>query len=311
MSGTSTIHLTPAVGASPEPDLKPELKLDLKLDLPPLPRTVSEVLRLLSEPKDDVDAAQLVEVVDSDPVVAAAVLRRINSAFYGMRRTISSVRKAVMLLGFLEVSNLVLTTGMTRFREAFSTSARASLFDRIMEISIGTGQFAWLLAEEYDLDAEGKAYTSGLLHSVGRLILLFNRPEDYASLWSSAQDVLPAAERERATFGADYLMIGAAAAEEWQLPPVLGEVIAHQTTPDALDGTARQIAALVGTATDASVHLVANADTEAEMPEVEVVWSTHLRVLSEATGVEEERILQFIAANRDSVASYVSTMMAV
>jgi HD-like signal output (HDOD) protein len=311
MSPNASIRLTPAAAPSAEPDLKPELKLDLKLDLPPLPRTVSEVLRLLSEPKDEVDAAQLVEVVDSDPVVAAAVLRRINSAFYGMRRTISSVRKSVMLLGFLEVSNLVLTTGMSRFREAFSTSARASLFDRIMEISIGAGQFAWLLAEEYDLDAEGKAYTSGLLHSVGRMILLFNRPEEYASLWASATDVLPAAARERSTFGADYLMIGAAAAEEWQLPPVLGEVIAHQTTPDALEGTAREVAALVGTATDASVQLVADADEEADVPVAEVVWSTHLRVLSEVTGADEEAILQFIEENREPVANYVTTMMVV
>ncbi len=309
MSGAATIHLTSPVRA--EPDLQPELKLDLKLDLPPLPRTVSEVLRLLSEPREELDAAQLVEVVDSDPVVAAAVLRRINSAFYGMRRTISSVRKAVMLLGFLEVANLVLTTGMSRFREAFSTTDRAGLFDRIMEVSIGAGQFAWLLAEEYDLDSEGKAYTSGLLHSVGRMILLFNRPEEYASLWASAEDVLPAPERERAQFGADYLTIGAAAAEEWQLPPVLGEVIAHQADPEALTGTARVIAALVGTATAAAGQLAAASEEDAEIVEADRGSSVHLQMLAELVGIEEGAILQCIAANREAVTSYVATMMVV
>lgn len=67
------------------------------------------------------DPAPLVEIIEQDPSVSVNVLRRVNSAYYGVRREVESIDQAVRLLGCVEISSIVLIQGVNEFQEHFSS----------------------------------------------------------------------------------------------------------------------------------------------------------------------------------------------
>ena len=208
----------------------------LEVKFPPLPRTVAEVSHLLSEQGQVPDTSRLVEIVNEDPVVAVSVLRRINSAYYGMRRRVGDIQKSVFLLGFLEVCNIVLTAGMMKLKDILNSEEQAHIFDRIIHMSVGAAHYSQEIALYLQLPNRSRAYTSGLLHAVGRLVLLYNKPNDYEALWcTSADGLAPTVEDERLIFGTDHAHLGGLAAERWHLPTDLASVIAFHGSSRTID----------------------------------------------------------------------------
>ncbi|ARA92163.1 hypothetical protein AWN76_002565 [Rhodothermaceae bacterium RA] len=201
------------------------------LRFPPLPSTIAEVSRLLTQDSGEPDVQRLADIVNADLVVAASVLRRVNSAYYGLRRRIGDVRQAVFLLGYLEVCNIVLTAGMMKLREVVNTDEQATIFDQILCRSIGAAYYTRKLATLLDLAQASSAFTIGLLQPIGRLVLLYNRPDDYEALWFNGGACLPpSVEQERSIFGTDYTAVGAMALEEWQLPQAYCDVLRHYSS---------------------------------------------------------------------------------
>ncbi|RMH63059.1 MAG: HDOD domain-containing protein [Bacteroidetes bacterium] len=206
------------------------------LRFPPLPSTVAEVTRLLTQDSGEPDVQRLADIVNADLVVAASVLRRVNSAYYGLRRRIGDVRQAVFLLGYLEVCNIVLTAGMMKLRDVVSNDEQTTIFDQILCRSIGAAYYTRKLATLLDLAQASSAFTIGLLQPIGRLVLLYNRPDDYEALWFNGGACLPpSVEQERSIFGTDYTAVGAMALEEWQLPQAYCDVLRHYLVPGRLE----------------------------------------------------------------------------
>lgn len=289
---------------SENPPLQYTRSFDPHLSFPTLPRTVTEVSRLLAEATREPDALELAEIVDKDPIVATAVLRRINSVYYGIRRRIGSVRKAVMLLGFLDVANVVLTAGMIRLEEAFASEDHAGLFEQVMRVSVGAGQYAREIAGLLDLPIQGQAYSAGLLHAVGRLVFLYNRPDKYAALWQRDGSRLPSIEAESAIFGINHAELGGQAADEWKLPPFIVEALRAYPHPRHLDDAEhRQIATLLAVAVSAIRQF-----GDGEPSEVNFDPPPQLVQLAEITGREASDIVEHIEQRQGRVRSFVSTM---
>jgi HD-like signal output (HDOD) protein len=293
---------------SSEPDADFSLRGELRpsISFPPLPHTVESVSELLSEMGVEPNTMQLAQIVDSDPMVAASVLRRINSAYYGVRRRIASVQKAVMLLGFLEVANLVLTAGMVQLEETFGADEPSKLFNRIMRRCIGTAQYARELAGHLHSSSEGPAFSAGLLHAVGRLIMLHNDAETYERLWDQA-GAPPARDAENEAFGIDHARLGAVAADEWKLPGLLIKAIRYYPTPEKLEEQEqRLVARVVGTAAAAIDRMRLADGVEAER---EYEATPELAALAEEMEADPEQLVAFIEKKRPRVRSYVDTMM--
>ena len=277
-----------------------------KMNFPPLPQTVAEVSQLLAEMEGEPDTLRLAEIVDNDPVVAAAVLRRINSAYYGMRRRIGNVRKAVMLLGFLEVANIVLTSGMIKLEEVFSTGDQSEIFEQTMQLSVGTGQTAREMSEMLDLKVNGKVYTAGLLHAVGRLVFLYNHPEEYSAMWRRGGKLCPPSlEKEEQMFGVTNTEVGAQAADAWKLPTFLVEALKHYPNPTEIEDEEQQIiAAIVGVCSSA-VYQYGCAESHED---VEFDPPPQLQQLASMVDVEPEVIIEQIVTKREQIRSYVDAM---
>lgn len=221
------------------PGIVPATRFDqapnLEMRYPPLPHTMVEVSQLLAENKENPDTQRLVDAINRDPVVATSVLRKINSAFYGMRRLVSDLRKAVFLLGFLEVSNIVMTSALLKLRDVLSSEEQVQIFSAIMRTSVTTAYYTQEIARSTALPNPGIAFTSGLLHSIGRLVLLYNKPHDYEALWcTSDSGNTPSVEAERVIFGTDHARLGALAADRWNLPGEVVMVIGNYLDPSLI-----------------------------------------------------------------------------
>lgn len=203
---------------------QPSFQIDMQF--PPLPGTVAGVSQILAEGSESPDLHELAEVVSADPVIAAAILRRVNSAHYGLRTTVGNVHQAVGLLGFLRVCNIALTTGMLQLERAFASDEQAYLFHEVMRASVGAAFFGEHLAQEINPSLKGKAYTAGLLHAVGRLVFLYNRPDDFEALWFVTEDHFgPRISEEKKIFGVNHATLGAWAAKVWGLPDYISQVL--------------------------------------------------------------------------------------
>ena len=231
---------------------------DLDLQFPPLSRTVAEVSSILAS-SEAPDTEKLIEVVNQDPLVVATVLKRINSAYYGMRRKFGDLRKAVVMIGFIEVSNIILTSSYISLRKIGSSKKEMLAVGRIIRASIGAGYLTNLLAQEFDLAQKPIAFTSGLLHNIGRFVLLYNHQEAYTNLIEESEGYLPTVDEERRTLGIDHAAIGAIATQHWNFPDLIPRLIESYNTPGHLNNSKERELGIIMKASADIAHQLALA----------------------------------------------------
>lgn len=280
---------------------------DLELRFPPLPRTVAEVSRLLSEKSDVPDTPRLVEIVHMDPVMAASILKRINSAFFGVRRNVTDVKRAVYLLGFLEVCNIVLAAALLKLRDIVKNPTQATMFETIMRSCVGTAAYTQEIATYLNLPGRETAFTAGLLHGAGRLVMLYNWPAKYEQLWfANPDEVMPSSEQEHATFNVDHMMLGALAATRWQLPEDVIQIIRSYLLPGHIkDDRLRQLALMVAVSSSATEQLCLNPEND----ELRFEAKTALRILARSSQVNSSDLVALIEAKREPVTAYITSMV--
>lgn len=190
---------------------------------PPLPSSVSEVGSLVAS--GGTDPTALAEIVKHDPSITVNVLQRVNSAYYGIRRRVESIDQAVRLLGFIEVCAITMIEGMSEMEEHFTD--HAPIFQRILRASVFTGRFAENLTQALDLPREGTrlSFSSGLICSTGRLVLLHTVPARYAALVEEVEAPLPGADDESRAFGVSHQTLAPEACTYWELPERICSVL--------------------------------------------------------------------------------------
>lgn len=204
------------------------LPFRLHENLPSAPHVVSRLISL----GDDADTSELRRVIDSDPALTARILRTANSPFFAQARSVTSVQRAIVVLGLTMVRNL--TLGLTVWDAAAGQIPAAHarhLWDHSLAVAHGAQRLATVAGSCEAADA----FTAGLLHDVGKLVLARHAPDAYRSLWAASgrADDLPA--RERALFGHDHAAIAALLFEHWRLPHVILEAVGqhHDAAPEA------------------------------------------------------------------------------
>lgn len=202
--------------------------LDRLHQLPSIPAVVQELISNFDNP--DLDSQHLAEKIGQDQALAAKVLRVANSAFYGLPRQIGSIQEAVTVLGFSTVRSLVLSAGII---DAFATTSPACV-DRkqYWQRSLATAIYARAVAKCLRQDSE-TAFSAGLLHDIGILVLDVCDHERFAALWRDTQaGENGLIEAERAALGFDHAELGAEVARRWKFPPAIEEAIRHHYQPE-------------------------------------------------------------------------------
>ncbi len=136
--------------------------------LPALPTTVTAVMQVTADPESS--AEDLMTAVLPDQAMCATILKLANSAFFGMPRTVGSLEKAIMVLGFNEIRNIVLGKAVFNSFQAICRNNREAM-SRFWNHSFHCGLAAKIIAEEQGLSAS-EMFIAGLIHDIGKLIIL-------------------------------------------------------------------------------------------------------------------------------------------
>ena len=237
-------------------------------DLPALPAAVLELLRSVDE--EDIDLAVLAEKVSHDPALTAKTLRLANSSLYGLQVKVTSVQGAITYLGFQTTRNLIKAVAITRcFVGAECAGFNHEAFWRH---SIASAICAKALARHARFQQD-YAFTAGLLHDIGRLVLVSCFPRHYAAVlaWRSRHDSV-LLEAERAVLEIDHVEAGLALAEHWRFSDTMRLAIGGHHAPE--QAGASLLATIVHVA-DAIAHALdlAQMDDELVPPLSEAAWN--------------------------------------
>ncbi|MCO6411977.1 MAG: HDOD domain-containing protein [Thiogranum sp.] len=188
-------------------------------------------------------AEDIGEVVGKDTALTSRLLKLVNSAYFSLPRKVDTVTRAVNLIGMRELRSLTLA------------ASAAELFNRIpshlidmatfWQHSVFCGLVARNLAQSCNVLHSERLFTAGLLHDVGRLLMLMKLPDQTAHSESrrmqSKQDIC---EIERELIGFDHAEVGEALLRHWNMPDNLCASVRHHHNPAAADD-ARLEAALL------------------------------------------------------------------
>ncbi len=136
--------------------------------LPALPATVSKVMQVTGDPESS--ARDLMLAVIPDQAMCATILKLANSAFFGMPREVGDLEKAVMVLGFNEIRNIVIGKAVFNSFQSICRNNREAL-NRFWNHSFHCGLAAKIIAEERGLSGS-EMFIAGLIHDIGKLIIL-------------------------------------------------------------------------------------------------------------------------------------------
>jgi len=204
-------------------------KIQNILQLVPFPAVAMEVVRLVENPKTS--ASKLGEVISQDQALAAKVLKVANSPFYGFPKQISTINFAIVVLGFETLKEIVLSVSLA--------SSLANKLDKDFEIekfwrhSLLVGTTAKHLARDLGYRVSGEAFTAGLLHDIGILVIAqYFKKEFQQIVQIGKKREFPFEQIERRFLdNSTHYEIGAWLAERWNFPDQLVEAISFHHQP--------------------------------------------------------------------------------
>jgi len=202
-------------------------------NLPTISVIASKLLDMLVN--DNIAMGSISELMQHDPAITAKVLKIVNSAYYGLRKEIDTLKMALVLLGINEITNIVMSLSLFR---GFSLDDKSvSEFNRELfwEHSSITAYFSQFLGRQMGMKLHGEEFTAGLIHDIGKIILDQYYSEDFSTIVNlSNEHSIRNVEAEKAIIGITHADIGALIARKWKLPEKLAVVIKyHHNVPKA------------------------------------------------------------------------------
>ena len=193
--------------------------------LPSVPKVVRRLIETFEQA--DVDPMLVASLIEEDPVLTAKLLKTANSAFFGLSRNVTNAREAMNILGLIKVRALVVASALG---ESFHMVGGVNL-NQFWRYSLNTANLSRYIALPIRID-ENTAFTAGLIHAIGELVMHVGMPEAMIELDRNIPMLdLKRAKAERSLFGYSYAEVGAALAREWKFPRRMINAIEHQTAP--------------------------------------------------------------------------------
>lgn len=214
--------------------------------LPAPPKTYFDLTNALRSP--EVGMAEVAAIVSRNTTLTARILQLINSPLFGLRRSVSQINEAVVLLGAERLRQLAL--GFEAFR-AFESSIAPEVLD-LEEHQAHSNAVAELAAKIARADRASTAFTAGLLHDIGYLVLAARAGRDLAQL-RAHEATSPGFEIQRRVWGFTHAEVGGYLLGMWGVPLNLVEAVARHHSPNLNDGRTLTLTAVIHVA-DALVH---------------------------------------------------------
>ena len=246
---------------------------------------------------------ELTALVLRDPTLAGQILKTVNSAFYGLRYPVASVFKAVLLLGHVEVRNII---WRSCFAEALGSESgpTSAATDRIWQHSFAASRAAYALAKSFGLSDSDELSTVALLHDIGKILYLRARPFSGLAVYESGGYSGPKQlTREMSELDFSHSALGSEVVRAWGLPEESCRTVSlhHQpvySDPNEMDGN-RPAVALIYLA-DILCHCAAQSQSDQDRPPIYLPRDGWLEVLGVRNGLEpllNENLVRALSAN--------------
>ncbi|MFO7445036.1 MAG: HDOD domain-containing protein [Ignavibacteriaceae bacterium] len=206
---------------------KTEMVLLNIYNLPPIPKVMSEVLKMLENPS--ISTIELTKVISKDQSLVTKILSIANSPLFGLQRKVTSIDFAILVLGFGELRNIVSVLSMV---ESFRNKTDKYLDHKQFWLhSFLTGTATRKLAEEFKFPFSGEAFIAGFLHDMGVSIMHRYFHTNFITISDLLDQGVDLAEAETSVIGMTHEQIGNFLIERWNFPLTLCDAILHHHVP--------------------------------------------------------------------------------
>lgn len=196
-------------------------------DLPTIPIVATKVLQLLDNP--DVSVEEVADLMLSDQVMTARVMKLINSPVYKPTQEITSLKRALVYLGLRHVRELALTTSVIN---AFDGTSGALELNAFWEHSFGVGMVSKIIAQKIGYQDLEKAYIAGIIHDLGEVFLSNFLREPFMEVLEYIKiHPVKLVDAEAELLGTTHCEIGLCMARKWNFPDAYCDVIAYHHSP--------------------------------------------------------------------------------
>lgn len=196
-------------------------------ELPPFPANAIRIMDLCNDPNSSFDV--IADGIMSDPAITTGVMKLSNSAAFISGKRIENVVEAVRILGIRNIRSIVLVSSARRIIEQ-----RFARYEEIWEHSNRVAAYARTIALAYNGAAVmEKTSLAGLLHDLGKIILLAAGPGTVEKIARQARDrkLITETFMEEITIGISHSTIGGMVAKKWNFPEYLVDAIGHHHDP--------------------------------------------------------------------------------
>lgn len=198
-------------------------------DLPPFSPVLNKLLASLGD--ENFSYGQLGALIEQDMVLSGNVLRLVNSAAYGRRTEVLAISKAIALLGVNKLRNLVLTLSVANMWRSVKLDHEWSL-ERFNTHELATAILCDSIAQRVELSFAEGAFLAGLLHDLGKLLVVMASPADHLDIEAqAARTGCSSLEAERLILGTDHAALSAEALAIWKLPAALQTAVRDHHAP--------------------------------------------------------------------------------
>ncbi len=192
-------------------------------EIPPMPNVMVKALSVIKNPSTGI--AELGKIMQVDQAIATKTLSLVNSAFYGFRQQVTSINKALVILGMMKAKNIIMSLALKPMMTAQGSR-------ELWEHSIKCAVASELLAKEYKVINPDDAFVIGFLHDIGKMLLNAKNPLKYSKVkYLAAQGNLDLVNVEDMQFGTNHCVLGALVSKKWQLPVILTNCIRYHHDP--------------------------------------------------------------------------------
>ncbi len=245
-----------------------ETSLKKLTNLATLPQSALEIMRL--EADADSGAEALEQVIQKDPALSARVLKVTNSSFYGLSRTVDSVRHAVVMLGLGAVKNIAIAGSVQKVFQADRMGRHfdpSELWEHSVAVATGTRE----IAKRIGFGSPDEAFLAGLIHDVGIMVeMQVCRPKFIEMLEQFfGEPRLSFRGAETQVLGATHEAFGAGLCRKWKFPLQLEHVAGYHHRPLQLSEQDRLLPAIVHVADIIAVRLGIGYTGTVESPVVD------------------------------------------
>ncbi len=209
------------------------------LDIPTIPEVAARALREMGNPRSN--GPKIASIIGRDHGLTTRVLQLSNSAAYGLRRKVTNLEQASMILGFNRLKTLVVSASCRQLYRHFGW-----LEMELWLHSVASAGAANLIAKAKDVPSQGEAFVAGLMHDVGKVVMNNAEPDRFKKVVEAAdkEGLHNPEEFERQEFGFTHSEVGALLVRRWELAPELGACLLMHHEPDLLATEEPDVASL-------------------------------------------------------------------